>query len=678
MDFERYNLSLRIRFLPDKNQDKNIKKILNEAKRGDYTDICFIVDNGHGHPTREQLAPEVGAIKRAALIMRENGLSVTLNPYITMGQGGMSDLFNGEKFQKIVGANGAKESAACPLDLDYIEYIKDIYTYLAREIKPDIIWLEDDFRMHNRFGEGWGGCFCDYHLKEYSKYLGFAVTREEFLAGLLKEGEGRSSYREAYAFVTRRAMEDLAAAIGAGAKKGYPEVRIGFMTSHPEEHAVEYRDWQRLFAVADDKNAGIDRIHLPCYDEPSPQLYGWLFNKVCVQTRARIPENTVVLPELETAPRSLFSKSAAFAAMTAETTSALAPDGITMFMYNRSGVIKEWNYGPAIKDIIPFMQAIKDEKLKFSSLEGVVVPFSDESVLNVKPTDYCTYLDHIKPDDSFFSAYLSVLGVSYKFKRDPIDVKNEVVAVSGQWFRNYETEAVKAFLQSNRVILNAEAIITLLDMGFASEIGIKSAKWAKPAKEGGAYMEKSEPWFTVYGIQGYSDLALPHLEIEYEKSDDLISYTSYYSFNGKKLHLGSVRKGNILFFPFKGERFDPCNLFPIREAVVKDFLSGGLTTDGGIAKGSKKASGDNPSFILNAPMCCPYYFAENRVLIVNNFSLDDQKCVFYVPTGFVFGSLKLLSRKGEWQSARFTRKGDKVEIFVKNFAALKSTAIKFD
>ena len=676
MDFDKYNLSLRQQVYPDKNLSKNVKRIISEAVSSGYTDICLVVNNGAGHPTKEQLSPQVEAARFAAEEIRKSGLTVSLNPLITMGQGNMRDLVNGRKFRPITGANGEKESAACPLDVDFIDYIKDIYAYLTREILPDLVWLEDDFRMHNRFGVGWGGCFCEEHLKEYSKYLGFTVTRESFLEGLLKEGEGRSPYREAYAFVTRRAMEDLAANIAVGAKQGYDKVRIGFMTSHPEEHAIEYRDWARLFAAADDKNAPVDRIHLPCYEECAPQVYGWLFNKICVQTRARIPENTVVLPEMETAPRSLFSKSATFAAMTAETTSALAADGITMYIYGGTGVIKDWNYGAAIKKIIPFMQAIKREKLKFSSLDGVIVPFSDESVLNVKPTNYCTYLDHIKPDDSYFSGYLPAIGVSYKFARDPIGVKGEVVAVSGQWLRNYAVEAVRKFLKNNRVILNAEAILTLVDMGLSEEIGVKSAKWAQSGA-GKACIEKADRRFLVYGLNGYFDYFIPHLEIEYSDGD-IVPYSRFYSYEGKFVHYGSVRRGNILLFPFEGERFAPQKLHPLREAVIKDFISGGAVADGKFIKSSVSLQGHNPSFIINAAMCCPYYFADSRVLIVNNFSLDEQKCAFYLPSGFTFNAVRILSRNGEWLPARFTRKGDKVTLTGKIFAPLKSTAIKFD
>ena len=676
MDFNKYNLSLRFRILPDKYAVHHTDKVIAEALKSGYTDICLVVDNGHGHPTKEQLAPQVETYKRAAGKIRAAGLSVSLNPYITMGQN-KSDLFNGRKFTSLTAANGATQSAACPLDEDFIDYIKDIYRYLCGEIKPDVVWLEDDFRMHNRLGEGWGGCFCELHLKEYSKYLGFDVTREEFLAGLLKENVGRSAYREAYAFVTRKAMERLAAAIGEGAREGYPSVRVGFMTSHSEEHAIEYRDWHRLFAAADDKNAPIDRMHLPCYDECSPQVYGWLFNKICMQTRARIPENTIVLPELETAPRSVFSKSAEFARMTVETTAPVVPGGVTMFIYNAGGVIKEWGYGPAMKSIIPFMQAIKNENLSFSSLDGVIVPFSKETVLNQKPTNYFYYLDHLKPDDSFFSAYLSVLGITYKLVEDPIFFRNKVVAVSGQWLRNFDNDAIAAFLGNNRVILNAEAILTLCDMGLNSLIGVKSAKWAASDSENGATREYVDPWFTVYGVKGFNDWTIPHLEIEYEKSDDFVSYTHFYSFFGKKLHLGSVRRGNILFFPFKGEFFEPAKLFPIREAVVKDFVSGGLTSDGKLSKGVKKASGDNPSFIINAAMCCPYFYAESNILLVNNFSHDRQKAAFYLPTGYDFSSIKVLSRGGVWSDVKFTNKCGYVSIIGKYFEPLKTTAIKF-
>ena len=676
MDPNKYNLSLRFRILPDKYAEKRLDKVIAEAKKSGYTDICLVIDNGHGHPTKEQLAPQVETYKFAASKIRAAGLSVSLNPYITIGQQ-RADLYKGRTFTPITAADGATQSAACPLDEEFIDYIKDIYRYLTSEIRPDLIWLEDDFRMHNRMGKGWGGCFCELHLKKYSEYLGFDVTREQFVDGLLKEGVGRSAYREAYAFVTRKAMEDLAAAIGSAAREGYSDVKVGFMTSHPEEHAIEYRDWHRLFAAADDKNPPVDRMHLPSYEECSPQVYGWLFNKICMQTRARIPENTIVLPELETAPRSVYAKSAEFSRMTVETTAPTVPGGATLFIYNAGGVIDAWGYGAALKSIIPFMQAIKDEDLKFSSLDGVIVPFSKETVLNQKPTDYFYYLDHLKPDDSYFSAYLSSLGISYKLVEDPIYVKNKVVAVSGQWLRNFDNGLIAEFFLNNRVILNAEAVLTLCDMGLNRLVGIKSAKWALSDAKGGATREYADPWFSIYGVKGFNDWTIPHLEIEYDMCDDFVSYTHFYSFFGKKMHYGSVRRKNVLIFPFKGESFEANKLFPIREAVVKDFISGGLTSDGKLSKGAKKAEGVNPSFIINAAMCCPYFYTANNVLLVNNFSHDRQKAAFYIPTGFEFSSVKMLSGKGEWKDVRFTLKGGYVSIIGKFFEPLKTAAIKF-
>jgi hypothetical protein len=65
----------------------------------------------------------------------------------------------------MVDVYGTKSNAvACPLCPNFREYISNLFAYYAREIEPDTIWVEDDFRLHNHLPLEWGGCFCDLHI----------------------------------------------------------------------------------------------------------------------------------------------------------------------------------------------------------------------------------------------------------------------------------------------------------------------------------------------------------------------------------------------------------------------------------------------------------------------------------------------------------------------------------
>lgn len=677
MDFNKYIYSLRIALRPNDNLDADIDRLTALAVKYDYRDVMFYINNTCTsfltHITEDEARSQVEAIKRAKKVLNAAGITVSVNPGTSLGQQMAEGLREGQNFQPITSPAGKTSGACCPLDDSFREYLSDLFAYYAREIQPEIIWIEDDFRMHNRFGSDWGGCFCPLHMKKYCEYLGFEISRDDFVKELLRDDVGKSPYRDAYMFVTRKAMEDFAAEVGRKVRAVCPTVRLGFMTSHPEEHAIEYRDWARLFQAGDPDLPPIDRINLPNYEQCAPQVYGWNFNKISVQTRARIPNDTIVLPEQENGVKTPFTKSVNFTRMQIEAASVLVPKGITLAIDNEM-ILPRWKYGDECARLLPYLQAIQDTGIDFSSLEGVIVPFSKETVRNMKPTDYFTYLDHLKPDDSFFAGLLSAIGVSYKYVEDPIDVCGKVVAVSGQWFRNFTEDRIKNFFANNRVILNADAVLTLLDMGLGRIVGIKSAEWNDPLSHEKARFEQADERFEVNGIRDFYSRVPQYLNIGYER--DYVPYSRVFGAFDKLKGVGQARVGDVFIYPFKGEFFDPVKMAPIREAAIKDFVSGGMTTDGTLAAGEIHAVGDNPSFIINAPMVSPYYYANKRVLMVCNFLDDDAEAKFYAPSGFSFKEIEILDRDGIWEKCDYVRKGKEIGIENVTFRAMSTTVLR--
>lgn len=83
--------------------------------------------------------------------------------------------------------------AYCPSDerfaADYAEKVA-----LIAKMKPDIIMLDDDFRLNTR--QYYMGCFCPIHLEEYYKRIGERIPREK-LEKLIFSG-GKNKYRSEY------------------------------------------------------------------------------------------------------------------------------------------------------------------------------------------------------------------------------------------------------------------------------------------------------------------------------------------------------------------------------------------------------------------------------------------------------------------------------------------------
>ena len=72
-------------------------------------------------------------------------------------------------------------ATVCPLSKNWKKYFFEIYHYYATEIKPEILWIEDDFRMHNHEPLEYGGCFCKLHMDLFQKHLNEKISREEFV-----------------------------------------------------------------------------------------------------------------------------------------------------------------------------------------------------------------------------------------------------------------------------------------------------------------------------------------------------------------------------------------------------------------------------------------------------------------------------------------------------------------
>lgn len=662
--------SLRIAVRDDEYLLKRAAELVSTCKKYAIDDVMFYVnycgfEDYYVHKTVEDMRRYAEALKRIKPMFDAEGISVSLNPMTTIGQGEFAGGLRGKHaFTTLTGPTGIQSNAtACPLNEEFNEYITSVYSFLTREIKPRIIWIEDDFRMHNRVHLNWGGCFCDLHMKKYCEALGKTVTRDEFVEKLLEPDAVNREYRFAYASVTRKAMESLAKNIADAVHAACPETRIGFMTSHPEEHAVEYRDWDGLFDAADERGV-YDRIHLPHYEQCSPQEYLWDFTKISVQTRARISPKTAVLPELEASPDSPYMKSVNFARMQLETAQVLGTEGITLALYEGNGIVKKWGYHEMLAAEKPYLQAVQDLNLDFNSLDGVTVPFSDESVLHMKPTDYCDFLDHIKPDDSWFSALFASIGVAFKLEKDPIRAVNKVVAVSGQWLRNFARDEAISFIKNNFLLLNADAVETIVDLGLGEYIGVKAVESNGADKpEEYAVADIAEADFDVCGIKRYTERLINGniaVKVRYADESKIKRVYSRLCGNVGAVAPGCVLTENAFIYPFRGERRNFVHFKPLHEAAIKAAL--------------EQNPFGNRAFMTSSPCLSPYYFAGNNVLMLLNFLDDDAPLRFTLPCGFCLKTLTVIDRDGTRRRLQYRLNGNNVETDEKA-KAMSSTVI---
>jgi len=126
-------------------------------------------------------------------------------------------------FTYIKGVDGnGNRYGLCPLDEDFTAaYCKGIAA--VAHMNPDIIMLDDDFRLNNR--SYYMGCFCHLHLKEYYKLIGEEVPVADLERRIFSGGKNK--YRSAYMKLSAKTLLDFAKKLRNVVDSINPSIRLG-------------------------------------------------------------------------------------------------------------------------------------------------------------------------------------------------------------------------------------------------------------------------------------------------------------------------------------------------------------------------------------------------------------------------------------------------------------------
>jgi len=194
------------------------------------TDRVFLCGFGEIFTEESVLHRDFERIKKAITYFQSNGLEVGL--WVNSFGHGMvlsHDARNAidKGYTPLEGVMGDTViEANCPWDEKFAEDYRNAIKKLA-ELKPDLIMLDDDFRMNVR--AYYMGCFCPKHLEDYYRRIGEVVPREE-LETLIFTG-AKNKYRDAYmemlkdtilgfAEMLRQAVDEVDENIRLGASSG--------------------------------------------------------------------------------------------------------------------------------------------------------------------------------------------------------------------------------------------------------------------------------------------------------------------------------------------------------------------------------------------------------------------------------------------------------------------------
>ena len=320
--------------------DERISELVEFCKSAKVEEVMLFLlgeELSTGHPLDEELDEWLSLGLKVKAALAEIGVVISLNPWSTtyhVSRG--RKLRKGQNFRTMVSAGGvASPITACPLCENFQQWLCRTYSTMVETIEPVAIWIEDDWRLHNHGTEmGFGGCCCDLHLQRFSELVGQNVSREELISKVLAAGKPHP-WRKVWMDLWRQTMLEPTEKLSAALRKAFPEIRIGLMSSDPEVHSAEGRDWHRLQDALGMNPAFLSRPHLPPYTQ-SRALYEP--NTTTRYTIANLKRPLEIYPELDDGPHSgLFTKSHMYNAWQCLHAAAVGAKGITINHYDMIG-----------------------------------------------------------------------------------------------------------------------------------------------------------------------------------------------------------------------------------------------------------------------------------------------------------------------------------------------------
>lgn len=648
---------LRIQFPPKHYEDERIAEVVDYCVKYGFKNVMLFINAEEynvGHMTIEEAKPWLETMKKAKEALVEKGITVSLNPWTELGHlDRCRPLKEGQNFTTQVDYDGDKcEMVACPLCENWKKYFLEFYQYIIKELDPDTVWVEDDFRLHNHGDLNFGGCFCDLHMQKYNARLGTKYTREEFTDRLFRKNPEKR-VKKAWLDVNRECMASLAEDIGQAVAELGLGTKVGLMSSMHEKHALEGRDWHRLHKGFAAGGPIIDRLHLPCYDEISAKKYYVEFNRLPFHCRALLPKNTIVYPELENGSFSTFTKDARFLQFQLESAIPLCIEGMTYDIYDfvGNGIVDNFRYGEAVKDITPYLNGVMKLGLKYETLEGIILPIDEKTVY--KRDSKINKFDDLYPDESIFNAYLTSIGLSCKASTKK-RFRNKIVALGGGNAYNFTKEQLIDLFENNFVLVDGGAARILIDKGLGALIGAVSYETYvgehnvhsyEQVKDGILINDKKGYRVTAFGKAG------DYVKISYKDESGAQSFV--YDYLDNKIGVGDMDGGNYFVIPYviNGMYFEQYH--DLRTTLLKTFL---------------RKSGVELVLTNHAGVYVYLYKQHNKkVLIVVNSTEEDFEKTELEMQNIDFSRMYTISRKsGKRIVKKYERHGNMVYIKNKN------------
>ena len=349
---------------------ENLDELVRICPKYGIDEVCIKIDTGtftHYYPSFEWLENYRKILLQIKKELNEAGVNYSLNPNVTQGHGdrGRNICKQHPDWPMCTNPDGTHATdCACNIGRGWRDYIRKQWTIYA-ETRPVSIWMEDDLRTFNH-GPAGIGCFCREHIRRFNERLGSHYTREELVEKIFASGAPDLLRVQWLEFLNEMTLEVMRMCEET-VHKISPETIFGLMSSGPDAHVAEGRDWQAMYRVmsADGKYPVLSRPPLGNYSEAGlPGLCGT--STQILMTRSVFGNACIEEGEIENFPYTGYSKTNTFLCLQNSVAIGCGNDAVTLNLFDHCGTPMS-----ATEDIL---QALSCGKGYLNTLKSAIQP----------------------------------------------------------------------------------------------------------------------------------------------------------------------------------------------------------------------------------------------------------------------------------------------------------------
>lgn len=419
--------------------------------------------------------------------MREKSISYQLNYQNLFGSwDGGADLSDVNGWENWVDEKGMEsKGCACCIGPKFRE-IAGKKLQIWASTKPDVMWIDDDIRFHNHrapIREFWSGkafaervdfgCFCNQHIERFHREYGNTYTRQEIEEGILKGSIVRKQWMEFSGNIANEVTEWIEKTI----HEVSPDTKVAVMTSNPDVHSVEGRNWKHFLKNLSGKEKPLLRPTFGPYMEGNPRDFFssyLVYEQLKANIHSQYGSDVEFCPEVENTRFTRWSKSVAATEYQLLLGSFLGCKDITLSIFDLEGCVleEEPEWAGMLKKMRPMLDILFKYGLWNWDSEGIsLITAPDRIAENTREVTQMQQLARGR----LWDGTLVKAGIPCKYITPDKITGCVGVALDAYTADLLHDEEIE-YLLSQGVLLDAGAAQQLSARGFSEYIGLSVGK----------------------------------------------------------------------------------------------------------------------------------------------------------------------------------------------------------